>query len=169
MLRILIPVDGSRASLDAVNHVLLLNRRGQEPMKVNLVNVQPRLSRYVSRFVPLANRDSFRKEGTQKALQQAREMLDKAAIQYDVVVRQGDTAESIADCAREVGAHKIVMGTARKNALMRLFEDSVTTRVIELSMVPVEVIARAQPNLLERFGIPAGVGTVVALMLLAED
>ena len=33
------------------------------------------------------------------------------------------------------------MGTARKNSLTRMFESSVTNRVLELTTVPVEVIA----------------------------
>jgi hypothetical protein len=62
-----------------------------------------------------------------------------------------------------------MLGTARKNSLTRLVEDSVTNRVLELTPVPVEVIAGKAVSKLERYGVPAGIGTAIALLLLATD
>ncbi len=62
-----------------------------------------------------------------------------------------------------------MMGTARKNSLTRMLEDSVTNKVLELAQVPVEVIAGSDVSKLEKFGVPAGVGAAVALLLVAAD
>jgi hypothetical protein len=40
---------------------------------------------------------------------------------------------------------------------------------MELSPVPVEVVAREEASMLERFGVPAGIGAGLALLLLAEE
>ena len=59
------------------------------------------------------------------------------------------------------------MSTARKNSLTRMLEASVTNRVLELTTVPVEVIAGDAVSKLERYGIPAGIGGTLGLLLLA--
>ena len=61
------------------------------------------------------------------------------------------------------------MGTARKNSLTRLLEDSITNRVLELTDVPVEIVAGESISKLERFGVPAGVGAALAIAVLAID
>ena len=61
------------------------------------------------------------------------------------------------------------MSTARKNSLTRMLEASVTNRVLELTTVPVELIAGDAVSNLERYGIPAGIGAAAALLLVAAD
>ena len=59
------------------------------------------------------------------------------------------------------------MSTARKNSLTRMLEDSVTNRVLELTSVPVEVIAGENISRLERYGLPAVIGAALAALVLA--
>ena len=59
------------------------------------------------------------------------------------------------------------MGTARKNSLTRMLEDSTTIKVLERTTVPVEVIAGDSISRLERYGLPAGVGGAIALLVAA--
>ena len=61
------------------------------------------------------------------------------------------------------------MGTARKNSVTRMLEDSVANKVLEIAQVPVEVVAGRSISKLEQFGIPAGVGAAVAVLLVAAD
>ena len=49
MLKVPVPVDGSNNALRAVRHTIGEYQRHHEP-EVHLLNVQPRLSRYVTRF-----------------------------------------------------------------------------------------------------------------------
>jgi nucleotide-binding universal stress UspA family protein len=84
-------------------------------------------------------------------------------------VELGAKAEAITRLAQELGAAQIVMGTARKNSLTRLVEDSITNRVLELTQVPVEIVAGEAVSKLERFGLPAGIAAALALLFVAAD
>ncbi len=67
-------------------------------------------------------------------------------------------------------AHHIVMGTARKNSITRMLEDSVTHRVLEDAPVPVEVVAGEAVSRLERWGVPIrALGVATGLIWLAVD
>jgi hypothetical protein len=48
-----------------------------------------------------------------------------------------------------------------------MLEDSTTNSVLELTSVPVELIAGDAVSRLERYGIPAGIGAILGLMLFA--
>jgi nucleotide-binding universal stress UspA family protein len=164
MLNILIPVDGSRCALEGVKYVIQERKQHEEPMHVHLVNVQPRLPRDVTRFARHEEVHAYQVECADKALSGALALLDEAALPHSMHIRKGDVIESIVACARALHCDRIVMGTARKNALVRFFEGSIINRVIARSDIPVEVIARERGTLLERFGIPVGLGA--GLMLL---
>jgi YjbE family integral membrane protein len=169
MLNILIPVDGSRDALRAVEYVIQYRALHDELMHVNLTNIQPRLPRYVTRFVQPQNIHLFRKERAGKALRSAIDLLDKAGLQYSVYINKGDIAEAIVACARQTHSHKIVMGTTRKNALVRFFQGSIINKVMALTDLPVEVVAKEEATILERFGIPVGVGVGLAFLWLATE
>jgi YjbE family integral membrane protein len=169
MMRVLVPVDGSRHALQALRHVLTEARRASDPRYVVLLNVQLLLPRHASRFLSASTRRSWRQERASKAMESAAEMLRQAGLSWQPVTATGDAAVAIAHCAQEYGVHKVVMGTDKKGALARFFKDSVTSRVMELSPVPVEIVAREEASALERFGIPAGIGAGLALLLLAEE
>ena len=48
-----------------------------------------------------------------------------------------------------------------------MLEDSTTNRMLELTTVPVELVAGESISKLERFGVPAGIGTALALLVAA--
>ena len=77
----------------------------------------------------------------------------------------GDRAEEICRAAQRLQCHHIVMGTARKNSLTRMLEDSVTNAVLEGATVPVEVVVGRQVSKLERWGVPTGVGLGLGSLL----
>ena len=158
MLKILIPVDGSKSAMQAVEHVIQYRMSHSEPLNVSLTNVQPRLSRYLTRFASSANVRLLQQERAELALQDATAMLSRAGVAHSVHVNKGDIAEAIVACAQETGAQKIVMGSTRKNALARFFQGSVVNKVMALTDLPVEVIAKQNAPILERFGIPVGLG-----------
>jgi nucleotide-binding universal stress UspA family protein len=81
----------------------------------------------------------------------------------------GARAEQICRAARLLDAQRIVMGTARKNSITRMLEDSVTHKVLETTPVPVEVIAGDAVSKWERWGLPAGALGLGGLLILAAD
>ncbi len=164
MLRVLVPVDGSRNSEYALRHVV--NGFMKSPgMEIHLLNVQPPLSSHIGQFLSKKTRDSFHHDEAEKALRPARQLVEKFGVPYSAHVRVGDKAAAIVDEARRLHCDRIVMSTARKNSLTRMLEDSTTNKVLEKTSVPVEVIAGEAISKLERYGLPAGLGAAFALLV----
>ena len=166
MVKVLVPVDGSPNSLHAVRHVINEHAR-HSGIEVHLLNVQAPFSRHIAQFASRRNRVSFHADEAEKALRPVRRALDAAGVPYTAHVEVGRKAEVIAETAQKLGCDHIVMSTARKNSLTRMLEASVTNRVLELTTVPVAVIAGDAVSKLERYGIPAGVGGTMAFLLFA--
>ena len=169
MLKVLVPADGSPNALHAARHVVNRFMKNAEiiGMEIHLLNVQPPFSRHIARFVGRKNRADFHRDEGEKALQPVRHMLANFRIPYTVHIHVGDKARVIADAAHRLRCDHIVMATARKNSLTRMVEDSTINKVLELTTVPVEVIAGDAVSKLERYGIPAGIGAALALLFLA--
>ena len=168
MSKVLLPVDGSPNSLRAVRHVVNQFMR-DHTIEAHLLHVRTPLSQHVSRFVSKRNRAAWHRDEAEKALNPARAMLDKFGVPYAAHVELGDRAVTIDRVAQRLHVDRIVMGTARKNSLTRLVEDSVTNRVLEMTQVPVEVVAGNSISVIERIGIPATVGAALALLVTAID
>ena len=166
MLNVLVPIDGSQNSLNALRHAVEEYRRDHE-LKLHLLHVQPRLSRHISRFVRPADRNAWHQERAEAALKDARELLRRASVPYEEQWVMGDRADEICGAAQRLNCHHIVMGTARKNSLTRMLEDSVTNKVLENATVPVEVVVGRSVSALERWGVPTGVGLGLTSLLYA--
>jgi len=168
MLRILVPVNGSANSLKAVQHAV--NQfMGNHAMEVHLLHVRTPLSQHVARFISNRDRVAYHRSEAEKALKPARDMLEKFGVPYAAHIELGDKAQTINRVAQRLRASQIVMGTARKNSLTRMIEDSVTNKVLDLASVPVEVIAGDSISKLERFGVPAGIGATLVLLYAAAE
>ena len=168
MRNVLIPVDGSRNCQFAVKHVIK-EFRNNTAMEIHLLNVQTPFNQDIAQFVNRKNLHDYHREQAEKALGPVKQMLDNLSIPYSAHAEVGDRAESITDTARRLRCDHIVMSTARKNSLTRLVENSVTNKVLELTSVPVEMIAGDAVSKWERYGIPAGIVAVLALILSAAD
>jgi len=162
---LLVPCDGTPNALLAVRHAVHRVRHG-ETLMVHLLNVQPPFSANVARHIPRAVRDEFHRERAGQALAGARALLDSAGSPWRAHTEVGDKARCIADAAVRLRCDRIVMGTARKSALVRAVGNSLTGQLLENAPVPVEVICGAPAGALERVAIPAGVGAGMAWLLV---
>jgi YjbE family integral membrane protein len=168
MSKVLVPVDGSRNSQYSVRHVASEFLKNPA-LEIHVLNVQAPFSRHISLFSSKRNREAFHRDEAEKALKPARRLLESHGVPYAVHVEVGSKAESIADTARRLRCDHILMSTARKNSLTRMIEDSVTNKVLELTTVPVQIIAGDAISRWERYGVPASLGTAVGLFLLAVN
>ncbi len=164
MLNVLVPIDGSDNGLNALRHAIDEYRRDHD-LRLHLLHVQPRLSRHVARFVSRGDRAAWHAERADAALAGARQLLERARVPYAAQWRVGERAQEICGAAEQLGCHHIVMGTARRNTLTRMLQDSVTHRVLERAPVPVQVVVGPAVSRLERWGLPAGVGLGVVGLL----
>jgi YjbE family integral membrane protein len=167
-LRVLLPVDGSRNALRAVRHVIDAYHRDHE-LEVYLLNVQRPFSHHVARFLARGSAATFHRDQAEHALRGARRLLRAHQVPFEALVAVGDRAQVICDRARALACHHIVLGTARRSSLTRMLEDSVTSRVLEQTPVPVEIVTGSEVSPLERYGVPIGIGAGLGLLLLAID
>lgn len=158
MRTVMIPVDGSRTSLRAVEHIMRQRALHSEPLHITLLNVQPRLPRHITRFATASAVRQLQEERAATAMKDAITLLDASDVSYDVCVHKGEAAEQIAQQAMATGVERIVMASTKKNALVRFFQGSIVSKVMARTDVPVEVIACGEASKLERFGIPVGIG-----------
>ena len=168
MSKILLPVDGSPNALRAVRHVVNQYMSNHE-IEVHLLHARTPLTQHAAMFLSRKTRMDYHRAEADKAIAPAREMLKRFGVPFTEHVELGDRAEVITRAADRLNVGQIVMGTARKNSLTRLIEDSVTNRVLELTHVPVQVVAGESVSRLERFGVPAGVAAALALVVIAVD
>lgn len=166
-MKILVPVDGSLAALAPLDHLGRLARQGV-PVEVLLVNVQPRMHRHIASFTRRADRDALRAERSRAALSEAIERLGAARVRFRAVAEVGRPAAGIAAAARAQGVDEIVMGTGRHPLWLRWLNPSIADRLIELTDIPVTVLARGRAGMLERYAIPAGVAGLAALLIAAD-
>lgn len=168
MHRVLIPIDATGNSLQAVQHVI--NRHaGESGLEVHLVHVCTPLSQYIARFLKHGEREHYHRAEAEQALQPAEIMLNRFAVPHAVHVELGDKADTVHRLAQRLHVNEIVVGTARKNSLTRVLEDGITNRLLELSQVPVEVIAGPEISPIEKFGLPAGIGALFALLFVTSQ
>jgi YjbE family integral membrane protein len=168
MTKILLPVDGSANSVKAARHVV--NRFIEEGnLEVHLLHVRQPLSQHIARFVSARDRAAFHREAADAVMAPVRDVLNRFGVPNESHLELGPRAETITRVANRLGVSEIVMGTARKNSLTRLIEDSVSQRVIETAAMPVKIVPGETVSKLERFGVPAGLAGLIALVLAALD
>jgi len=169
MNKILIPVDGSKNSDLAVKHAV--KTYGQDPSAhFHLCNVQPTLYRHIGKFLSKQNINEWHADRAAQAAASASAYLEKHNLNFSFTYVCGDKGSAIRDEAVRLECNRIVIGTSKKNSLSRLFENSTTAKLLEISDIPVEVVTGSSLPALERWGIPAlGAGAATALMAVVID
>ncbi len=164
MLKVLVPVDGSPNALLALRHAVAEYQRHHE-LELHLLNVQAPLYAHVARFISRGDREAWHRDRAEAALAGARALLVAAGVPHQTHWVVGRRADEICRAAQDLGAHHVVMGTARKNTITRMVEDSVTNGVLQATPVPVEVVAGGGISAWERWGVPAGVAMLACTVL----
>ena len=139
-MKLLIPVDGSELSLEAVRfavRVLLAGLHGE----VVLANVQEPATLYeliVAHDPDVI--DQVSADAGLHALQSARELLEAAQVAYECEVAKGDPAHTIIDISERVACDLIVMGARGTSALRSAMLGSVSNEVLHASAIPVMIV-----------------------------
>ena len=141
MHKLLLPVDGSDASLRAVDRLLAMRDWYKDAPEIHLLNVQHVLHKDVSQFVSAEDiKGHYHDEGL-KELADARARLERAGVPYLHHVVIGDlAAETIAHFAREHGIGQILMCTHGRSAVADLVLGSVARGVLQHTDVPVTLV-----------------------------
>ena len=166
-MKILIPVDASQAALAPVDHVAALVRRGVKAEAL-VLNVQRRFPQHIARLTRKADRDDLRAERSRAAMAEAIERLSQAGVPFRAMTELGVPAERIAAAAERENVDEVMIGVGRHPAWLRWVNPSIAQGVMELTDIPVTVLARGRAGAFERFALPAGLAGLAALFYAAE-
>lgn len=166
-MKILIPVDASQAALAPVDRLAALQRRGARHEAL-VLNVQPRFHRHISGFTRKADRDALRAERSRAAMAEAIERLSDAGVALRAMTDLGRPAERIAAIAEAERVDEVMIGVGRHPAWLRFVNPSIAQEVMELTDIPVTVLARGRAGAVERFALPAGLAGLAVLLYAAE-
>jgi nucleotide-binding universal stress UspA family protein len=166
-VKVLVPVDSSRAALAPVAHLAALAASGVK-VEVLLLNVQPRFHRHVSQFTSRAAREALRAERSQAAMAKAIEEFSKSQLAFTALAETGSPAERIAAVAEREEVDEIIMGVGRHPAWLRWLNPSIAQGVMERTDIPVTVLTRGRAGAMERYALPAAVTGLAALLLSVE-
>ncbi|MBX3645625.1 MAG: universal stress protein [Rubrivivax sp.] len=142
-MKILLPVDGSEASLEAVRQALRMVRDGLQASLV-LANVQEPATLYE---MLLAHDPAVIEQVSAKAglhlLQPAQDLVRAAGVPYEIEVASGDPAHTLIDILENFGCDMVVMGARGLGTLRSALLGSVSHEVLHAAQVPVLVVKQA--------------------------
>jgi nucleotide-binding universal stress UspA family protein len=166
-MKILVPVDSSKAALAPLPHLAALHRAGIE-IEALILNVQPRFSHHVARFTSRSARQTLRAERSREAMAHAIEQLAASGVPFRAMTEVGLPAERIAAVAEREEVDEIMMGVGRHPAWLRWVNPSIAQGVMARTDIGVTVFARGEVGMLQRYAVPAGVAGLAALLLTTE-
>lgn len=141
-MKILIAVDGSKYSLNAVRNLIEHADWYRRPLEVELVYVNPPLP-YEGRARAVIGKKQiaryYQEEG-ETALSKAGKMLDAAGIGYAAHTLVGPVAESIVQQAKALKCDLIFIGTHGRTAAGNMLLGSVANKVLHIARVPVLLV-----------------------------
>jgi len=140
MQKLLVAVNGSKHSLDAVRHAarLCLDHCASDLV---LLNVQEPLEHgRSSAFYSRSSLHEMEQRNGEAVLERARRILDDAGVDYVAAIKVGPIATTIAEAA--VGNHcdTIVMGTAGRTRIALLLTENLANELERVSSVPITLV-----------------------------
>jgi nucleotide-binding universal stress UspA family protein len=140
MLKILLPVDGSAASLDAVRHALGLVAHGLSASFV-LANVQEPANLY--ELVTAHDPDVLRQVSAGAGahlLESAEALLQAAGVTWEREIASGDPAHVLAEMIERHGIDTVVMGARGLGTARSAVAGSVSHWLLMHAPIPVTVV-----------------------------
>ena len=139
-MKLLLPVDGSDVSLEAVRVAIRLANDGLNTSVV-LANVQEAATLYelVVAHDPAVIEQVSAAAGAH-TLKAAEALLTLAGIAYETEVASGDPAHTIVDILERYGCDMVVMGASGMSPLRGALLGSVSNEVLHSANVPVMIV-----------------------------
>jgi nucleotide-binding universal stress UspA family protein len=141
-MKILLAVDGSKASTGAATSLVERMHWYREPPSVELVTVQPPIPELpgMSFAVAKGEIERYIREEGEANLRQAQKILAAAGIACAARILVGPVAETIVAHARDERCDLILIGTRGMTAAANLLMGSVASKVLSLATVPVMLV-----------------------------
>jgi len=143
-MKILLPVDGSTESLDAVRHALQLIREGLRASLV-LANVQEPASLYeLLRAHDAEVIESVTQAAGTHSLEEANALCAAAGVACEQELETGDPAHMLHDIAERQGCDLVIMGARGKGATRGTRLGSVAHAMLHDATLPVTIVGAHQ-------------------------
>jgi len=141
-MKILLAVDGSKSSLDAVDLVIRTFGQLRARPEVELVTVHlpvPKLPR-MGMVVGKNQIQKYYDDEGEACLAAAKKKLDAAGIEYKASILVGPVAETIVKHADSTRCNLICMGSRGMSAIGKALVGSTATKVLNLASQPLLIV-----------------------------
>ena len=140
-MKVLLPIDGSKSSLNAVKYVAKLAKNSRSTVTVTLISVHDDIGLgHVKQFVAKSVVDDYLREVSEKELKPAQKALDAAGVKHNMVIKRGAISQEIIATANKDKVDMIVMGVKGRSGLLDVLIGSVAQRVASSAKQPVLLI-----------------------------
>ena len=141
-MKILVAVDGSKYSIDAVRFLTANLTWAREQPQVELLHVHapvPKLSG-LGAVIGKKQLERYYQEQGAEALAAARQLLDAAKMPYNAHVLVGPPAETIVAHAKKARCDLLLIGHRGMGAAANMVLGSIATKLLQLSPIPVLLV-----------------------------
>ena len=140
-MKILVAVDGSKSSLNAVKYAAKLAIALRTKDRITLVSVHDDHGlRHAKKFVGKSEIDDYLRAVSDEDLKAARKFLTKEGLAYDAIIKQGYVSEEIVKTANGGKFDMVVIGSKGRSGFADLLLGSVTQKVVASAKPPVVVV-----------------------------
>jgi nucleotide-binding universal stress UspA family protein len=129
-MKILLPIDGSKSSLNAAKYVVKLAKDLRSKCTVTLISVHDDIGLgHVKQFVANSVIDDYLREVSEKELKGAQKVLDAAGLKHSMIIKRGNIASEIIALANKEKFDLIAMGSKGRSGIVDTIMGSVAQRV----------------------------------------
>lgn len=140
-MKILLPVDGSKSSLNAAKYVAKLSKDLRSKCTVTLISIHDDIGlAHVKQFVANSVIDDYLREVSEKDLKGAQKTLDTAGVKHSMVIKRGHIASEIIALANKEKFDLIVMGSKGRSGIVDAIMGSVAQKVSNNAKQPVLLV-----------------------------
>jgi len=142
MLKILIAVDGSEASLRATRNVIESIAWYKEAPRIEVLAVHMPVPRLPNMGLVISHEmlDSYYREECEAMLARSKSALDEAGVSYTAHWHVGVVAETIVEKAQDLDTNFIYMGNRGMTGISSILLGSTALKVLHLTRIPVVLI-----------------------------
>ena len=141
MRNILVPTDGSKPALRALELAVNMAETQSESCTIHILNVQsPIISNNVSRFFSAEVLNSYYNDEGKAVLEQLEPVLNQIKIQYSTYIKVGAIDEVVKQFIAEHHCDHLIMGTRGLSPVPGLLLGSAATKIIHAVDIPVTLV-----------------------------
>lgn len=140
-MKLLVATDGSDNALRSVAYAADLLEKMTDGGSITLITVQDDAAlQRARRFVGKQTVDEYLHELAEADIAGARELLDRAGVEYATILRIGQPAHQIVAAGEAEQFDMIVLGSKGRSTLKDLVVGSIARQIIELAKIPVLLV-----------------------------